>query len=356
MGFVVLPSGVSVPVSELHGMINLHHLLLDLKSPNYTSTYRIKIIKAISNLGRHAWTAKKYFEELVKSDQKEVADVAKEALAKMQGLPHFSPSCVSVNKSNPLDDIAANTYGVDTFVPAQVRERHRVDIIPIESEELDDGAQVFYRCAFCNKVCLATEKQRSYCSKLTASSKFYCNFCLKNDFYTNSSNIFIMSFRSLIGYYYYCFFAIPRQSPMQLGDIEDLIFLHFNIGEKNPLWKYDSETFCWFIDFRKIGKSKHKMSLESTLETVVEVLAGFQMFENIRNVSPHKLYKKYKDSITSFYHDRTRPAGNILVPTLLACDIPKHINDNQKSIPVDVLKNFLPSSLLAGSYFGKNKR
>jgi hypothetical protein len=358
MGQIILPTGANVTVDEFHGLANLHQLLQDMKNDNYTNNYRISVITAISKLGTHAWSAISYLRELVnqKADNVLLAETAANAIKKIESTSSSNSPILGSRREELTTSVETNKK--DVICQVSKRERNNVIIEELKvSDNLDDGTKVYSKCHFCEKVTLANKDQRMYCEKLVGSNKFYCTFCLRNDLYGKAADhIYLLTFRGLIGYYYYCFYAIPRQSTMQLSELNDMISLHYLLAIQNPLWRYDQETFCWFIDFSKIGKSKRKLSVESVLQTVVLALSAFSMYDNIRSCTPHKFYDKYKQGIMDFYNDRIRPKEKILTPTLISCGIPKITYDSQRAIPVDIVKNFLPCNMEEKNYWSRGRR
>jgi len=178
--------------------------------------------------------------------------------------------------------------------------------------------------------------------------RLFCNFCLRNEFYKLKylKNTLVMSFRGIIGYYYYCFYS---KTHTWINELWAFINLHEKIGLENPLFSYDTETFCWFVDFSKVGNKKGQMPLDYVLETTVAILASLNMYENVKGCSPSTIYGKYRDAIVDFHHHRRRPEGQkILVPTLIGCSIPTTNlnNPTDRAIPVNMLKNFTINSMV----------
>jgi hypothetical protein len=124
----------------------------------------------------------------------------------------------------------------------------------------------------------------------------------------------MLSLRSLIGYYYIQYYQSKK---MYLSELEDYIATHQRIGLLNPVFDYDPETFVWFIDFSRIGSSKRKIKVEEVLKTVVNMLACFNLPQNVPGVRISKFFLKVKETtkvsphvdtdVNWMYHGRSQP-------------------------------------------------
>jgi len=83
-----------------------------------------------------------------------------------------------------------------------------VDIIlqPIkESLNGELSKDFYYECAFCQKTVKPTSDFHFIYETLTGDY-FHCPFCIRHDYHTkNNKHILTLSFRAIIGYYYYNF-------------------------------------------------------------------------------------------------------------------------------------------------------
>lgn len=186
--------------------------------------------------------------------------------------------------------------------------------------EIEGDVEISYRrCNFCSKETTLKSHAAAIASQLSGANKFYCTFCLRHKLNTkNSKNTLVLSFRGLIGYYYYAFHMLPKVPIMYLTQLRDFIDLHVAVGQQNPLFTYDEESYLWFIDFSRIGKHKDQLPIEEVLKTVSEIIMSFGMFDYIKDIKPHILYQKYEEAIQVFYHQRKRPENaRILSPTLI---------------------------------------
>jgi hypothetical protein len=174
-------------------------------------------------------------------------------------------------------------------------------------------------------MCESPPVQTMLLDKLSGPAAFYCPFCLRHNLHTkNNRNVLILSFRSIIGYFYYqnYIFSYSESQKIWLSELEDFITAHVEAGETNPLFVYDPETLFWFVDFSRVGNSKKKVPLEEVLKTVVNILTCFNFSETIPNLKMSAFYSKYKTAIESFYERRYRPdERKILVPTFAGCGI-----------------------------------
>lgn len=235
-----------------------------------------------------------------------------------------------------------------------------VEIISENSPGLEiPSAKVYCKCNFCGKETIKTAACRKFTERLSGPNKFYCTFCLRHKLnQRDSRHTLIMSYRGIIGYYYYAFYAMSKNTQMTISEIWDYINLHVCLGNQNPLFLYDPESFLWFIDFTRVGNSQRKMPIKDILGSVGEILMGFALHENIKDVKPHKMYLKYEEAILKFYQQRSRPvAMRILSPTLKSTGAGDYTTEKKetsftstttserKKIPIDDTRNFLPQIL-----------
>lgn len=201
-----------------------------------------------------------------------------------------------------------------------------VTLTPIE-EKLDGelSADIQIDCSFCEKTVRQQSDFRQMAEKLSGDD-FYCSFCLRNGLNTKRRNhILIMSFRAIIGYYYYGHYCITLRK-ISWSEIKAYIEAHTESGLQNPVFSYDPETYLWYIDFSKVGKSTKKISIDDVMKTVSNILASFNLGHHIKNINVNELYAKYDGAIRKYYENRTRPEDKkTLVPTLkglLGPDLP----------------------------------
>lgn len=213
-------------------------------------------------------------------------------------------------------------------------------IDPLFSGELSD--KIFRKCHFCEKTCEVFGNQYKTINNLSGPGNFYCSFCLRHGLNSKGNrNFLILSFRSIIGYFYFKNYIQQNGKRMWLSEIEDFIESHRQAGLVNPLFLYDSETMLWFVDFSRVGNSKKKISVEEIIKTIVSILASFNLSETVPGIDMSSLFLKYKDAVETFYHKRFRPSDRkMLIPTFSNTG-----SFESKSCNLDKLRNFILDDL-----------
>jgi hypothetical protein len=129
------------------------------------------------------------------------------------------------------------------------------------------------------------------------------------------------------------------------------------IGLRNPLFNYDPESLIWFVDFRRVGKSKKKLPLEEVKKTLVEMLASFNLHVHVKGLNMTAYFEKFEEAIHEFYDKRYRPEGKrLLAPTFKGCGSPEwgQLNTSHQFISpvhsgnklgIEETKNFTPNLL-----------
>lgn len=198
------------------------------------------------------------------------------------------------------------------------------DIVESKMESEEDMApqddlscEVLCTCGFCGKD-HDIRGRAKHVARLSGPNEYYCHFCLRNGFNgRNGRNVLILTFRAVFGYYFYALYALPKSPFIYISQIQDLIDLHRKVGEANPVFHYDPESFCWFVDFSRVGETKRKLPLRNVLETIVEIILALNMQVMVPSASPAKLYEKYREAIQCFSSLRQRPPGQrLLAPTM----------------------------------------
>jgi hypothetical protein len=238
-----------------------------------------------------------------------------------------------------------------------------VEITPEGGQGLEvESTKAFCWCNFCGKETIVNQATRRFTDKLSGPERFYCTFCLRHRLnQRDARHTLMLSFRGIIGYYYYAFYAQTKQVHMCVSEIVDYVNLHVQAGQQNPLFIYDPETFLWFVDFTRVGKSKRKLPIQDVLATVGEILLAFNLHDCVKDIKPHKMYLKYEEAIIKFYHQRHRPAGaRVLSPTLFKTGASEYAAERlakdshwttstttgeKKKIDFEATRNFMPAQL-----------
>lgn len=207
----------------------------------------------------------------------------------------------------------------------------QVSVSPID-EDLSSGLseQVVCTCSFCGKSSKYPSVSRKMCEKLSRESDFFCHFCQRAGHYSRGArHTLILSFRGVIGWYYYTCYKKPiggnyynSKRVLFMSEIENYIGAHAQAGLMHPLFRYDEESFLWFVDFQKIGRAQRELPVETVKETVLSILASFNIWDHVPGVKLQKLGQKYTEAIDVFYTHRQRPPDRrILSPTLAGCGV-----------------------------------
>jgi hypothetical protein len=138
--------------------------------------------------------------------------------------------------------------------------------------------------------------------------------------YRSNCNILILSYRGIIGYYYFELYKNNKnnRNKIWLNQIKDMIDQHIVFGLKNPTFFYDPDTYLWFLDFNKIGKSQKKIEIEHVLETNKKIIQCFKLPYMVdATFAETDMLNKFEKAIKIFYQQRKRPKDRrILCPTL----------------------------------------
>lgn len=219
----------------------------------------------------------------------------------------------------------------------------QVSLTPLDPESSGELSDIIFRkCFFCEQSYQTSDEDAFLIQKLSGPGNFYCPFCLRHNLNTkNNRDILILSFRSIIGYFYFQNYLHSTDSvdrkKLWISEIEDYISAHEQAGLVNPLFLYEPNSMLWFVDFSRVGKSKKKVPLDEVIKTVVEILAAFDLKRLFPSFNMNELFLKYKNAIQSFYSSRHRPENRkILIPTLTGCGLL-----DPKSFTFDETRNFI---------------
>ena len=221
-----------------------------------------------------------------------------------------------------------------------IRNVKIVSLPQIESGELSEIVQ--QSCEFCQKEVAVYAEQQDLFRRLSGHGRFFCTFCLRNGLHSkNSRNVLILSFRSIIGFLYHEWYAVPARK-LCLSELEDFIRDHVEAGMRNPCFRYDPDTFLWFIDFNRVGQTNRKIRIEDVIRTVADILTCFNLWETAPGLQIHAFFNKYREAILNFYSKRYRPDGRrMLIPTFTNCGSVTTIKQNVLEKSRDFTRRYL---------------
>ena len=222
----------------------------------------------------------------------------------------------------------------------KIAQAQKVEIKAIDPDTRGELSETLYaECAFCGKS-VATKVREMHIHERLAQD-FYCSFCLRHRFFSrNSNHVLIMTFRGIIGYYYYGFYHHQiTNHAMYYSEILEYIKTHAATGLLNPVFSYDPDAYLWFIDFSRIGKGRGKEPYEEVLKTISDILICFNLPHHISSIKMCEVYKKWQEAIDKFYRNRCRPTNKkVLMPTLAGCGVYE-----QQGFQIDTTRNFVAS-------------
>jgi hypothetical protein len=192
-----------------------------------------------------------------------------------------------------------------------------VEVAKIETNKSELSDKMFRICLFCDKVVSVHPGNFASCSNLSGTH-FYCPFCLRSGHhYRSARNVLIMSFRSIIGYYYYRIYHEEGSKWLfYLNDLERYISDHVDAGLENPVFNYDPETFLWFIDFNRVGKDSYKAPFDEVLQTAEKIYRCFEAESYTSQFASTSMWNKFSTALTLYHEKRKRPKGKRkLIPT-----------------------------------------
>lgn len=195
-----------------------------------------------------------------------------------------------------------------------------MEILDVELEAVEIGNELsdtfFIPCSFCKEMVWMHENNLESCKKL-ANNLPYCPFCIRHNFHSETNkNVMILSFRAIVGYYYYHLYDCEDRS-MWLNEIKQMVVRHEYEGLENPVFSYNRRPMLWFVDFNRVGESSDKAPYSEVEQTVKEMLNAFEVECKINKRSVNPLWEKFSEAITLFYEKRHRPKSNrMLIPTL----------------------------------------
>jgi hypothetical protein len=197
---------------------------------------------------------------------------------------------------------------------------HAVKLTKIEDDP-ESLCNIYYQiCNFCGKGIKITPGNETSIKKLSSKTA-YCSFCLRNNYHFRSShNVLMMSYRGILGFYYYRFY-LEEPRTMWVNQLQAIIDKQVFVGLQHPAFNYDPSTFLWFIDFNKIGNNTSKAPFESVLNTTKSMFDLLDVNLNFKRcfIQPsNDLWEKFSKALVLFYEQRKRPKDRrMLIPTML---------------------------------------
>lgn len=233
------------------------------------------------------------------------------------------------------------------------QKKVKYNLIKFKEVPIEEMEKVYCKCNFCQTEVFICRTSLEF--SLSGYNKFFCNFCIRNNFHhNNNKHILVMTYRALIAYYYYGWYKETKQSILYLSEIKDMIDTHEIIGLQNPFFVYNPNNFLWFIDFNRIGGNRNKLNIDGMIKTTMDILKAFNL-NQIENFQMDKLQKKYKEAIDQFYMYRRRPNSQwILCPTLIKTGASESVYSSRgeysstygRKFTYEELRNFTPSMMV----------
>lgn len=194
---------------------------------------------------------------------------------------------------------------------------NEVNITKIKVQNTDELSDNIYRiCCFCDKSIKLNLNNLGSCQRLSGS-KFYCSFCLRhNHNHRPARHILPISFRGIIGYYYYQYY-LPDTSKLYYSQIKSFIENHKRVGLQSPVFYYDDSNFMWYLNFNHIGNHQNKAPYSEVKRNISSILSCFKINLMISQFAQDAVLKKFEKAIELFYQQRKRPKNKkTLIPTL----------------------------------------
>lgn len=195
---------------------------------------------------------------------------------------------------------------------------HEVEVTKVDAKADNELSDTFFRvCVFCDKVVRVNPSNFKSCLNLSGK-KFYCPFCLRNNYqFRSSRNILPLSFRGIIGYYYHRLYDVTPQK-IYFCQIEKMIERHAAIGLQSPALAYDPNTYLWFADFNKIGTGSNRAPFDEVVAALKSSYGTFDLKTRIGPTVEPDVWEKFNKALKLFYEQRKRPKGKrMLIPTLV---------------------------------------
>lgn len=190
----------------------------------------------------------------------------------------------------------------------------------VEIEEIEDDIPITTGCVFCEKT-VEVFKEEYDQNRAIGHGNFYCAFCIRNHNHHADAlqHKLILSFRGVIGYYYWQLYQNPNRS-IYLSEIESCIRRHSSVGLQHPAFSYDPETLNWYIDFRFVGNTKHKFPVQTIHNNIDFILETFDLKQRVPHLNVQTFQDKFVKAIELYHTQRQRPKDKkLLCPTFVNC-------------------------------------
>ncbi len=215
-----------------------------------------------------------------------------------------------------------------------------VQITKLEANAGKELSNNFFRvCTFCDKIVRVNTDNFQSCIRL-GGNKFYCPFCIRNNFHHRSNrNVLIVSYRAILGYYYQ---KLYDQNPRKLcfSQLEQCIEQHALIGLQNPVFSYDPYTFLWFVNFNNIGVDNRKAPIKEVQNIITQMYSVFNIEKHVNKNASVAMLEKFEKALVVFYKNRKRPKDRrMLIPTFFGM-----IKESEEFF--EETRNFVKKSLI----------
>lgn len=194
---------------------------------------------------------------------------------------------------------------------------NQVNITKIKIQNIKELSDNIYRiCNFCDKSVRLNLNNLDSCQKLSGT-QFYCPFCLRHNHQQRlSRHVLPISFRGIIGYYYYQFY-LSDPPKLYYSQIKSFIENHKRVGLQSPVFYYDDSNFMWYLNFNHIGNHQNKAPYSEVKRNISSILSCFKIDTIMPQFVHDAMYKKFDKAIELFYQQRKRPKNKkTLIPTL----------------------------------------
>jgi hypothetical protein len=216
----------------------------------------------------------------------------------------------------------------------------------VEIAEITNDIPITTGCVFCEKT-VSIYKEEYDQTRSIGHGHYFCPFCIRNGHHHQDAILHTLplSFRGVIGYYYWQLYINPSRA-IYLSEIESCIREHVQMGLQHPAFSYDPETLNWYINFRLIGKTKHKLPLKTVHDNIDFILETFGIKKRVPQLNVQMFQEKFNKAITLYYEQRQRPKEKkLLCPTFVNCGTFRHDMDFES---IKTLPNFFFDSYMAG--------